>query len=286
MKRYLIYLFACTFFINPHLYSQEPGSIRILILSGSNNHEWKQTTNQLESIYSEADMFSYEVTDLPDTLSSSDFEFFDVIVSNWNSWPENDLRWPQEAEEALSDFIKDGGGFVTFHASSSALYAWPEFKKFTTAAWVMDITGHGHVSATQVNIPYHEHAITNGMADFFIQDELWVNAEENTNFKILGTATNNDLSARGTEDQAAIMVMDYGKGRIFHTILGHDARTMRNRGFRTLMLRGTEWAATGSVTQPIPQELQIIDDSDKEFSWVETDTSFALHKRRTHYLEV
>jgi len=96
MKSFLIYLFACTFFINPHLYSQEPGSIRILILSGSNNHDWKQTTNQLERIYSETDIFSYEVTDLPDTLGSS-------------------------------DFIKNGGGFVTFHASSSVLYAWQDF---------------------------------------------------------------------------------------------------------------------------------------------------------------
>jgi len=142
----------------------------------------------------------------------------------------------------------------------------------------MDITEHGSISATQVNIPYHEHVITKGMADFFIQDELWVNAEENTNFKILGTATNNELSVNGTEDQAAIMVSEYGKGRIFHTILGHDARSMRNRGFRTLILRGTEWAATGSVTQSIPQELQILGDSDVEFCWVETDTSFALQK--------
>ena len=278
MKRYLIYFFACTLLINPQLYSQEPGSIRILIFSGSNNHEWKQTTNQLERIFSETAMFSYEVTDLPDTLGSSDFELFDVIVSNWNSWPENDLRWPQGTEEALSDFIKNGGGFVTFHASSSALYAWPEFKRFTTAAWVMDTTWHGNVSATRVNIQNHEHAITLGMADFFIQDELWVNAEENTNFQILGTASNNDLSAGGKEDQAAIMVSEYGKGRIFHTILGHDARTMRNSAFRTLMLRGTEWAASGSVTQPIPQELQTMDDSNKEFNWVETDTSFALQK--------
>ncbi|RLD50472.1 MAG: hypothetical protein DRI97_16985, partial [Bacteroidetes bacterium] len=224
MIRYLIYFFVCTFFINPQLYSQEPGSIRVLIFSGSNNHDWKQTTNQLERIFSETAMFSYEVTNLPDTIRSSDFELFDVIVSNWNSWPENDLRWPQGAEEALSDFIKNGGGFVTFHASSSAFYKWPEFKKFTTAAWVMDITGHGEISATRVSIQNDEHVITKGMADFFIQDELWVNAEENTNFKILGTATNNDLAARGTEDQSAIMVSDYGKGRIFHTILGHDAR--------------------------------------------------------------
>jgi type 1 glutamine amidotransferase len=278
MKRYLIYFLACTLLINPRLYSQEAGSIRVLIFSGSNNHDWEQTTDQLERIFSEASIFSHEVTNLPDTLGSSDYELFDVIVSNWNSWPENDLRWPQRSEEALSDFIKKGGGFVTFHASSSAFYTWPEFKKFTTGAWVMDITGHGDISDTWVSIQNDEHVITSGMTGFFIRDELWVHAEENTSFETLGTATNYDLSASWTEDQAAIMVSDYGKGRIFHTILGHDARTMRNSGFRTLMLRGTEWAATGSVTQPIPQELQTMDESDKAFNWVETDTSFALQK--------
>ncbi len=278
MIRYLIYFLACSIFISPHLYSQEPGSIRILILSGSNNHEWEQTTKVLEGIYSEEDIFSYELTDMPDTLSLSAFKLFDVIVSNWNSWPENDLRWPRAAEEGLSDFIKGGGGFVTFHASSSALYKWPEFKKFSTGAWVMDVTGHGKVSSTRVSIQNHEHVITSGMADFYIQDELWVNAEENPKFEILGTATNNDLLTSGAEDQAAIMVSDYGKGRIFHTILGHDARSMRNRAFRTLMLRGTEWAASGKVTQAIPQELQLGDDLDKDFNWFETDTSFALHK--------
>jgi type 1 glutamine amidotransferase len=45
------------------------------------------------------------------------------------------------------------------------------------------------------------------------------------------------------------MVADYGKGRIFHTILGHDVKAMENEGFQTLLLRATEWAATGKVSQ-------------------------------------
>jgi type 1 glutamine amidotransferase len=56
------------------------------------------------------------------------------------------------------------------------------------------------------------------------------------------------------EKQPAIMVAGYGKGRIFHTILGHDLKAMESEGFQMLMLRGTEWAATGKVLQKLSSE--------------------------------
>jgi type 1 glutamine amidotransferase len=52
------------------------------------------------------------------------------------------------------------------------------------------------------------------------------------------------------------MVIDYGKGRVFHTVLGHDEEAMRCRGFYTTLQRGTEWAATGKVvrTAKVPDD--------------------------------
>jgi type 1 glutamine amidotransferase len=247
--------------------------IKVLILSGSNNHDWKSTTSFLNQIFSESELFLVVISEKPDTLKSSDFPNFDVVVSNWNSWPENDLRWPKVTEKALLSFIKKGGGFVTFHSSTSALYEWPEFKEISTAAWVMDSTWHGKRSATRVKIDNNRHPITKGMTGFYIFDELWVNTEKNEEFEVLGSATNEDISGKGIGYQQAIMVSEYGKGKIFHTILGHDVRAMRNTGFKTLMLRGTEWAATGKVKQTIPQELQSRID---EYKWEKTDTSFAL----------
>jgi len=35
---------------------------------------------------------------------------------------------------------------------------------------------------------------------------------------------------------------------------GHDVRAMGGVAFQTLMLRGTEWAATGRVTVPLPAD--------------------------------
>ena len=223
--------------------------INVLILSGRNNHEWQQTTPFLEKMFSQTGFFNTEVTNQPDTLKFADFEKFDVIVSNWNSWPENDLRWPSETENALLQFIKNGGGFVTFHSSTSAFYKWPEFQEISSGAWIMDTTSHGKPSETRVEISNNEHPVTQGMKGFEIFDELWINASKNNKFEVLGTATNDELIKNGKEKQSAIMVTEYGKGRIFHTILGHDVKAMESAGFQTLMLRGTEWAATGKVSK-------------------------------------
>ena len=255
-----------------------PESIRLLILSGSNNHDWRQTTPLLESIYKGSGCFEVEITNQPDTLVYKDLKEFDAIVSNWNSWPDNDLRWPEETENGLLKYLEEGGGLVFFHSSTSAFYTWPEFKKISTGAWVED-TWHGKRSPVKVRIENQEHPVTKGLSDFYIFDELWLNAEQNDRFQVLGSAIDQEALNRGYENQPAIFVSDYGKGRIFHNLLGHDTRAMRNMGFQTLILRGTEWAAKSKVSLPIPQELrQNKIRETNEFSWLENDSTFALLK--------
>jgi type 1 glutamine amidotransferase len=50
--------------------------------------------------------------------------------------------------------------------------------------------------------------------------------------------------------------VDYGKGRVFATALGHDIPQVNTPAFVTTFTRGAEWAATGAVTQPIPPEMK------------------------------
>ncbi len=266
---FLIFVFSCC----KHQPKQE---ILVLILSGSNNHDWQKTSPLLKQILEDSYLFSVDITNHPDTLTYKELKEYNVILNNWNSWPENDIRWPTELEEAILKFIKQGGGFVTFHASTSVFYQWSEFKNISTSAWIMDTTWHGKNSVTEVLITNHEHPVTKGLQDFYIFDELWVNAEKNSSFTILGKAKNTDILEKGQEIQPAIFVKNYEKGRIFHTILGHDSRAIRNSGFKQLLLRGTEWAATGEVNQSVVQELQKVEETSK-FNWKESDTTFALY---------
>ncbi len=51
-----------------------------------------------------------------------------------------------------------------------------------------------------------------------------------------------------------LMVLSYGSGRVFHTTLGHDIPALNCVGFIVTFQRGTEWAATGQVTQEVPPD--------------------------------
>jgi type 1 glutamine amidotransferase len=62
------------------------------------------------------------------------------------------------------------------------------------------------------------------------------------------------------------MAINYGKGRIFHTTLGHFDYAMECVGFITTFQRGAEWAATGEVTQAIPDDFPSADQSSSR-SW-------------------
>ena len=49
-----------------------------------------------------------------------------------------------------------------------------------------------------------------------------------------------------------LWTVEYGKGHVFGTALGHDVENVQTPAFVTTFTRGTEWAATGKVTLPIP----------------------------------
>jgi len=231
----------------------EPGSevLKMLILTGRNNHEWERTTATLASTFRESGLYSVDVTTKPDTLKFQDMDKYDVLLNNWNSWPDNEVRWPAAAEEGLLKFVNGGGGLVFFHSATTAFYSWPAFKEISTAAWILDSTWHGPVSQVKVTILNSQHPVTNGLAEFYIKDELWINAEQNDSFEVLGMATNTE---EDTGEQPAIFVRSYGQGRIFHTILGHDETVLRNPGFQTLILRAAEWASTGQVSISISKD--------------------------------
>jgi len=88
-----------------------------------------------------------------------------------------------------------------------------------------------------------------------VNDELYAGLRgPGKNMTVLATA-HADIKNNGTDrDEPVAMVLHYGKGRIFHTTLGHDALALSCVGFITLFQRGTEWAATGKVEQRVPAD--------------------------------
>ncbi|MEA3364067.1 MAG: ThuA domain-containing protein [Candidatus Hydrogenedentes bacterium] len=223
--------------------------IRVLILSGQNNHDWQVTTPWLEKALEDTARFKVSVTESPQTLDAAALEGFDVIVSNWNSFVEEGVKeWPEPARSALLSFVAEGKGFVSVHAGSSSFYDWPEYQAMVMTYWDHRKTGHGRVHQFEVTCDT-DHPITNGLPRFFTHDELWHEAPVPKEARVLATAFSSKESGGSGKNEPVLMVREYGKGRSVNLLLGHDGRAMRHYGFIRLFTRGVEWAATGGVAR-------------------------------------
>jgi type 1 glutamine amidotransferase len=230
--------------------------MRLLILSGANNHAWKATTPVLKKMYEDSGRFTVDVTENVPDLKAEDFAKYDALVSNYTTYPNIEgHRWPAATEKALLDYVAAGHGFVLFHAASTAWNDWPAFTDLIGLSWEKSKSGHGAQHSFAVTIADKEHPVTQGMKDFqHVKDELYHRQVKHATGKVLAAAFS-DKGMGGTgENEPMIVVTELGKGRVFHNAMGHDPKPMGGVGFQTLTLRGTEWAATGKVTIPIPAD--------------------------------
>lgn len=230
------------------------GKIRLLILSGANNHDWKSTTPVLKKMYEESGRFAVDVSENVPELSGADFARYDALVSNYTTYPYvKGHRWPAKTEKAFLDYIAAGHGLVLFHAASTAWNDWPQFTDLIGMTWQEGQSAHGNYHSFVVKITDQQHPVTQGMKDFqHLKDELYHRQLKHSTAKVLATAYSDKAMHGSGQDEPMIVVTEYGKGRVFHNAMGHDTKPMGCVAWRTLMLRGTEWAATGKVTIPIP----------------------------------
>jgi HEAT repeat protein len=122
---------------------------------------------------------------------------------------------------------------------------------------------HGPQHEFQIITRDRHHAITAGLP------EKWMHANDELYSKLRGPAKNMtvlatayaDPAKQGTgEHEPMLFTIRYGKGRIFHTAIGHAAEQLRCIGFIVTYQRGTEWAATGRVTQvDVPDDFPTAD---------------------------
>lgn len=266
---------------------QNRKQLKALIVDGQNNHNWKATTPVLKSLLEETGLFAVDVATSPAKGKPMDsfkpkFAKYDVVISNYNG-----DEWPKETQEALIDYMNNGGGLVVYHAADNAFPQWKEWNEMIgVGGWggrdeksgpkiryrdgkvVLDHSpgrggSHGPQHDFQIITRDRLHAITAGLPEKWMhtKDELYSNLRGPAkNLTVLATAYA-DPKQKGTgEHEPMLMTIRYGKGRIFHTALGHDVNQLRCIGFITTFQRGTEWAATGQVTRiEVPDDFPTAD---------------------------
>jgi type 1 glutamine amidotransferase len=242
------------------LFAAPPPKLQALIITGQNGHDWRATTPVLRKQLEDTGRFEVRVTEEfrgggPETLAP-----YDVVVLNYYDKRDPKLRWGDRAEAALLDFVRSGKGLVVYHFSTAAFDGWTEFEKMCGANWRPNNGHHSDRHDFTVKIVDNQHPVTRGLESSFAiaNDELYANLKwqpEGT-YHVLATAYDDHALYKGKArqptpgpglDQPMLWTVQYGKGRVFVTALGHDAAPLAAPGFVATFTRGAEWAATGQV---------------------------------------
>lgn len=252
----------------------------MLILSGANNHDWKQTTPAIRAALEETGRFQVDVEENVIAMKPEAFAPYAVVLGNFNTYGGDapaTKEWPPQTRQAFLDHMAKGNGLVIVHAGSSVFYDWPEFQNLACGTW-KDGTGHGAIHVNRVSFTDQESPITKGLEPFWIRDEFWQNIHTAPGAKALASVIPDPAFNGSGKLEKILFTTEIGKARGFAIILGHDAEAMKNAAWKTLLQRGTEWAATGNVTIPPAKNWP----STKEhaegpaLSWKRTDASLAL----------
>ena len=257
--------------------------LNVLIISGQNSyeHDWTGVNNMLRKQLTDTGRFDVRVTEDFDEGSLTMLKKYDVVILNYSSrWNYSDKKqhlWSPKAFQALYDYVATGGGLVAYHSSFTWGREFPEYIKLVGGTMLPGFSRRSPPDAFMVELTDRGHPITKGLRRFHwtFTEDLYANIQFSTDAKIRVLATAYDDAATYAPEKAGpkyppaayapeklkgmkgvnashpqIWVQDYGKGRVFSITLGHGPDTLMYDGVKSLMMRGTEWAASGKVTIP------------------------------------
>ena len=212
---------------------------KVLIVTGVDypGHKWKETTPVLAKAIAADKRLDVTITAEPNDLASGKLGDYDVIVLHFMNWEVPDPG--PKARANLKRVVQSGRGLVLVHFACGAFQDWPEFGKLAGRAWDPKLRGHDPHGKFAVKITDDRHPVMKAMKEFETVDELYTCLAGETPIKVLATAR----SKVDDKDYPMAFVLDYGKGRVFHSVLGHDVQALDNPEVGRLYRNACAWAA-------------------------------------------
>jgi type 1 glutamine amidotransferase len=228
----------------------EPRPVKLLIITGDHGHDWKASTQILSDFLSAQGKIAVEATTAPARdLTPENLARYDVLLLNYRDTAKgaDETKWSDANKAAFLDAVKGGKGLVVFHHASSAFTNpnWDEFEKAIAGGWRKQ-GFHGPKHVFTVKTSDVKHPVSDGLPSSFQHslDELYQNSVMTPGSVVLATAFSDPAKPKGTgKDEPIVWVNQYGKGRVYVNVLGHDAEAMASPGFQDWMRRGVIWAA-------------------------------------------
>lgn len=263
--------------------------IRVLILDGFSNHDWQQTTELVQGILAQTNLFAVTVSTAPQTTNREDwaawhppFSRNDVIIQTCNDISHGP-KWPAPVKKDFTDFVSNGGGVYIYHSAENAFVGWKEYEQMVALCWRKADYGTAirvNEDGSLVRIPPGEGGNTShGKRGDVLVTRLgddpihagmprqWLSPDMEVYFYARGPAENVSVLAYARDSkpgQGLLWPVEwttvYGQGRVYVSTYGHVWRgdtnppAMRCVAVQTILPRAVQWLAKHEVTIPVPKD--------------------------------
>lgn len=214
--------------------------IKVLIITGGHGYErepFYQMFNSLKNI-------SYDTLVHPKVnslIASPGVDTYDVLIF----YDMGTTLQPAHAQSYI-DLLKKGKSMIFLHHSLVSYQTWPEFINIVGGQYHTNpvvVNGdtlranYQHDVTIQVKVEDRDHPVTQGINDFEIFDEIYMNAEILPTVKPL-LSTSHPKSMR-----YLAWTNHYGNSDVLYIQLGHGATAFANPNYVKLIQQAIEWSA-------------------------------------------
>ena len=266
--------------------------IRVLIVDGFSNHDWRLTTALIRGIIEPTGLFDVAISTAPPTSTAPGwdvwrpkFSDYDVVIQTCNDI-NGGPAWPREVQAAFENFVAHGGGVYVWHAGNNAFASWPAYNEMIGLGWgkkdfgwAIAVDDHGQL----VRIPPGEGrdtghgsrvtTVVHRLGDHPIHAGLpraWKTPDIEVYYYARGPAKNLAVLSYGFDPRTQMnwpleWTVSYGEGRVYTSTFGHvwagdiQPERMRCAGVQTIVVRALQWLAHRPVSFPVPPDFPTAD---------------------------
>ena len=229
----LLAVAACA---SPLVFAEEPGTV-LFTYGGWDGHQ-PEAMRDLLVPWLESERFEVIVSDTLEPYTDPELmSEVDLVVQIWTM---GEISEPQL--EGLLNAVENGAGIAGWHGGlGDAFRGSPRYQYMIGGQWVEHPGNDG--IRYRVTITDKEDPITAGLADFdVISEQYYMHVDPNN--KVLATTTFDGEHDYWVKNAIMPVVWkrQYGKGRVFYTSLGHQAKVFEIPEALTILKRGILWA--------------------------------------------
>jgi putative heme-binding domain-containing protein len=239
---------------------------RALLFAGNAAHKWhnwERTAPAIKAALERDPRIRVDISHDIEDLERKRLAEYELVVQNYCNW--NDPRGLSDgAKKAFVNYLQAGGGLILIHFADGAFHYslptagqsdWPEYRKIARRVWnhqgdAQTRSGHDAFGSFRVDIAPIRDPITEGLAAFTVNDELYFRQAGSEPIEPLITAHSKVTG----KDEPLAWTYRYGRGRVFQTLLGHSDQTYDAFETREMLRRAAAWVAGRSIRQLVPEQ--------------------------------